>query len=94
VLVRQVENRVGVSCALLEGVKVVEVPSERVSALRLEGGGRRIVPCEADHGMSSTEQFINGSRTDPAGGSGHEYMHLFHLSMSLSDITIAPDVRL
>jgi len=79
VLVREVQDALGLGGPAADGVEVVEVAPENGDALRLERCGGGVGACEAGDGVAGGEEVVDGVGADPAGGSGDEHVHVSSL---------------
>jgi hypothetical protein len=75
VLVREVDDGLGGLGASPDAGEIVEVTALDASPLRLQCRGGRVRPGQPGDLMSGGEKLIDGSRTDPSGGSGNENVH-------------------
>src|SRR5580693_2961737 len=75
VLVREMDDGFGGLGASTDAREIVEVTAADASPLGPEGSGGSVGPGEPGDLMPGGEEFIDGGRTDPSGGSGDENVH-------------------
>ena len=75
-LVREVDDGVGVGGAAAQRVEVVEVAAQDRDTLRLQGRRGAVGSGETDDLVTGAEQLVDGGGPDPPAGSGDENAHL------------------